>query len=90
MKQLHAAGEKLTACRIEKTVDSILGYDDEGREIFKIDGIKDFSSFTLADGQAWDLKALSKEEEIEDLKRRQNESENAILSLMDMSLMGGM
>lgn len=88
MKKLLVAGEEYEAEKIVKTATDIIGYIN-GHEVFKFGGIRNIDAFSLADGAEWDNKELTPEEEMKQLRIRQDESENAILSLMDMSLMGG-
>lgn len=81
MKTLLAYGDELKAERIVKTESEVIGHVGE-RIAFRFAGITDFTSLSLVEGEEWDVLPTSIEE-------RQEASESAILSLMDMSLMGG-
>lgn len=80
MKTLLAFGERLSADKIVKTADAIVGYSD-GREVFAFRGVRDFARFSLEDDAEWDLAEL--------LDVRQTETEGAVLSLMDFMMGGG-
>lgn len=86
MKTLNLAGETYEAERIVKTETEVVGYVG-GTEVFKFSGIRNMDAFTV-DGE-WDLPTLSTEEELANYKIRLDETENALLSLIDMSLAGG-
>jgi hypothetical protein len=45
---------ELSADKIIKTINSIIGKDSRGNELFSFKGISDFSSFSLADDAEWD------------------------------------
>lgn len=94
MKTLKAYGDELQADTVTKTEDTVVGYV-EGREVFRYSGIRDFSHFELV-GE-WDPAPLSDKEiiaqqqrQIDALMKRLDSNENAVLSLMDISMMGGM
>ncbi|PKH09868.1 hypothetical protein [Planomicrobium sp. MB-3u-38] len=88
MKTLKVADKVYEAEKIIKTETDIIGYTN-GHEIFKFSGVRNMDVFILANGAEWDQQALSEREELEIYKRRLDEMENALLSLIDMSLMGG-
>lgn len=85
MKTLLAFGERLSADKIVKTADTIVGYSAKGNEVFAFRGVRDFTLFTLEDGVAWDLAETT----IGQLDERQTETEGAVLALMDVTMMGG-
>lgn len=76
MMTLIYNGEKLVAERIVKTNDGIIGYNGQV-EIFKFSGISDFSLFTLAEGQEFDLPEPTEKERIEEL-------ENMLIMIMEV------
>lgn len=93
MKILHALGDELQAEKVTKSENEIVGYID-GIVVFRFKGIRDFSKFDL-DGE-WDEDSDSVEsqlrkikEENDELKRRLSGNEDAVLSLIDMTVMGG-
>lgn len=88
MKTLRVAGEVYEAEKIIKTETDVIGYTN-GHEVFKFGGIRNMDAYSLADGAEWDQKELTEKEELEIYKKRLDETENALLSLIDMSLMGG-
>lgn len=55
MKILKFANQEFKAEKIIKTETDIIGQDLRGDEIFAFRGISDFSRFTLADGQSFDI-----------------------------------
>ena len=83
MKTLLAFGERLSADKIVKTVDAIVGYTGN-IESFTFRGVRDFTRFALEDDAEWDLAEPS----IGQLDVRQTETESVVLALMDIS-MGG-
>lgn len=94
MKTLNANGEALQAERVVKEGESITGYVN-GRVVFCFKGVRDFEKYTL-DGE-WDEAGNSVDsqlafliEENERLVKRLDSNEDAVLSLMDISMMGGM
>lgn len=89
MKSLLVAGESYEAEQIMKKDNEIRGMTN-GQEVFKFTGIRKMDVFSLANGADWDIEQPSPEEEMQKLRLRQDESENAILSLINMSLLGGM
>lgn len=86
MKTLTAHGDVLQAEKIVKKETSILGYIG-GKEVFSFEGIRSFSGFSLAPGEEWDVTELK---DIDGLEARQKETENAVLLLMELQMMGGM
>lgn len=94
MKTLKAYGDEMKAETVTKNEDSIVGHV-QGREVFRFSGIRDFSHFTL--DAEWDIPQLSDQEKIalliaenKRLTKRLDANEGAVLSLMDISMMGGM
>ena len=85
MKTLTAFGDTLEAEKIVKTETSILGYV-QGKEVFSFQGIRDFTKFTLSDGEEWDEAELQVTEQLDE---RQTETEGAVLGLMNLMLGGG-
>ena len=60
---------KFKAEKIIKTSDSIIGKDNNGKEIFSFKGITDFSLFILEDNQKYDTEEIiSTEDRIEELE----------------------
>lgn len=86
MKTLTAFNDVLQADKIVKTETSIAGFIG-GKEVFSFEGIRSFSGFSLAPGEEWDV---PQEKEIDSLEARQKETENAVLLLMELQMMGGM
>lgn len=89
MKKVLVAGEEYEAEKIVKTEKDIIGYIN-GHEVFKFAGIRNMNVFSLAGGAEWDEMELSPQEELIFLKARQDESDKAILSLINTVLMEGM
>lgn len=96
MKRINIFGEVLEAECIVSTEDSVTG-TIQGREVFRFSGIRDVAEVELLDGAEWDEPALSAEEqlreskrEIDLLKKRLDSSEDGLLSMMDITIMGGM
>lgn len=85
MKKLKAFGDEYEAEQIVNNEGEVTGYIG-GRQAFRFAGIRDMNQLELLDGAEWDESPSS---EWEIMKKRQEASESAILSLMDMSLMGG-
>ena len=83
MKTLLAFGERLSADKIVKTADTVVGYMGNN-EAFTFRGVRDFTRFALEDDAEWDLAEPS----IGQLDVRQTETESVVLALMDIS-MGG-
>lgn len=87
-KTLTFMDEQYTADKIIKTEDSIIGYI-EGKETpeFTFKGISDFSLFTLAEGEEWDVLPKS---EVELLQKQlivaNNQIDSLILQLGDSLL----
>ncbi|MDE0581563.1 hypothetical protein ON064_00675 [Planococcus sp. A6] len=85
MKRMKLFDEIYTAERICKTDETVTGHIGSGT-VFKFVDVQNLSLFELLDGAEWDA---PEDDELEQFKKRQAASEKAILSLMDMSLMGG-
>lgn len=96
MKRISIFGEVLEAERITSTDACITG-TTAGREVFKFSGIRDMDRVALLDDAEWDEPALSVDEQLQELKRengllkkRLDSSEDGLLSMMDITIMGGM
>lgn len=83
MKKLTFAGETHEAERIERTSDSIVGYNGSS-EVFGFRGISDFSGYEI-EGE-YDTPAQTPEQvlmEIQELKKRLAATEKTTLALID-------
>lgn len=96
MKRISIFGEVLEAERIELKEDAIVG-TISGKSVFRFEGIRDMSRVELLDDAVFDEAALTVEEEMAALKKvnaslqqRLDSSENAVLSLMEITMGGGM
>lgn len=76
IKTVNYNGEEFEAKRIVKTSDSIIGYNGD-IVVFKFSGVTDFSGFTLAEGQEFDLAEPTDKERIEQL-------ENMLIMMMEV------
>lgn len=85
MKRMKLFDEIYTAERICHKEGTVTGHVGSGT-VFKFVNVKNLSLFEMLDGAEWDS---PEDDELEQFKQRQAASEKAILSLMDMSLMGG-
>lgn len=96
MKRISIFGEVLEAERIELKEDAIVG-TISGKSVFRFEGIRDMSRVELLDDAVFDETPLTVEEEMAALKKenvllqqRLDSSENAVLSLMEITMGGGM
>ena len=85
MKRMKLFDEIYTAERICQTEETVTGHIGSAT-VFEFKDVKNLNLFQLLDDAEWDS---SETNQIEQLKNRQEVSEKAILSIMDMSLMGG-
>lgn len=101
MKILIFNKEEFKAEKIIKTIDSIIGKDSFGKEIFAFRGISDFSEFKLKEGESFDIEEKTEEKmlkEIANLKINNMKKDNIInntlktvaeLKVKIMSMEGG-
>lgn len=70
MKTLYINGEELQAEKIIRTSTDIIGYNnDSDMPVWSFRGISDFTQFTLADDQTFDIDPeAEKEQRIADLE----------------------
>lgn len=85
MKTLLAFGERLSADKIVKTADSVIGYTGS-TEAFTFRGVRDFTRFALEGSAEWDLAEAT----VGQLDVRQTETEGAVLTLMELQMTGGL
>lgn len=85
MKRMKLFDEIYTAERICQKEGTVTGHVGSGI-VFKFVNVKNLSLFEILDGAEWDA---PEDDDLEHFKKRQAASEKAILSILDMSLMGG-
>ena len=95
MKRIRILGEEYEAEQIERKQNEVTGRTG-GKVVFRFAGIRDMNTVELLDGAEYDAGG-SVEEEVHRLrqdndlmKKRLDSSEDGLLSLMDITVMGGM
>ena len=78
MKTLVFNNQEFEADKIIKNSDSIIGKDIDDNEIFSFKGIKDFSLFTLKDGEEFDIEESLIDKLILDNIKMQTQIDNLI------------
>lgn len=80
MKTLTVLDEVLQADTIVKTATAVFGYI-QGKEVFAFQGVNDFSSFALAEGEKFDIPIADEiaqlREKVQQLEQEMGELRNA-------------